>query len=117
MASAKFGVGVSEMTEGCRSAEVSGGIGQWGLTFNVSILRNFGFRIGVGATSSSRHDEEGGRRSVLRRVGSLYILSSSGFVILLCWAEVRVRVGIVGEVVVGLVTEGTWLQLVCCALV
>src|SRR5271155_4450192 len=47
--------------------------------FNVGILRNFGFRIGVGATSSSRHDEEGGRQSVLRRVGSLYILSSRGY--------------------------------------
>jgi hypothetical protein len=32
-------------------------------------------------------------------------------------AEVRVRVGIVGGVVVGLVTEGAWLQLMCCALV
>jgi hypothetical protein len=37
--------------------------------------------------------------------------------VLLRWAEVGVRVGIVGVVVVGLVTGGTWLQLVCCALV
>ena len=48
-------------------------------------------------------------------VGTAYQVADIG--VLLHWAEVGVRVGIVGVVVVGLVTGGTWLQLVCCALV
>ena len=66
----------------------------------------------VGETK--RHD--GGKCSVNEWKVCIYY-QVADFGVLLRWAEVGVKVGIVGVVVVGLVTGGTWLQLMCCALV